>query len=401
MATRPPGFPPSSGRCLFVTDRRTGVRFLFDTGAEVSVLPTSRQDRTEHHSPSSPSLTAVNGSSTKTYGQRCINIDLGLRRYFSWLFLIADVSHTILGADFLSQFSLQVDLRRCRLVDTVTSLSVNAFFSTAPAEFIYVTIAAFSDPFDLLSKYPTLIRPPDYHRPVHHPVVHRIETSGQPVHSRARRLPQDRLQIAKDEFHHMLNLGIVKLSTSNWSSPLHMIPQPNGDWRPCGDYRGLNAHTTADRYPNPISRISGPHSTVHGFFPKSTWCVLTTSYRSTPTISRRLQSPPRSASSSILECRSACETLPNHFNVLWTVFFMTFRSCSCTSKTSSSPAKMKPNIAIIWRPYSSDLQKTASPSMLPSVCSQLTHWISSATTFPLPESDRWQRRSPTSESSRS
>ena len=129
--------------------------------------------------------------------------------------------------------------------------------------------------------------------------------------------------------------------------------------------------------------------------------MLTTSYRSTPTTSRRLQSPPRSASLSSLECRSACETLPNHFYVLWTVFSVTFRSCSCTSMTSSSPAKMKPNIDVIWRPYSTDLQKTASPSTLPSACSQLTHWISSATTFPLPEFDRWQRRSPTSESSRS
>ena len=48
------------------------------------------------------------------------------------VFLIADVSHAILGADFWSQFSLQVDLRRRRLVDTVTSLSVNAFFDSLP-----------------------------------------------------------------------------------------------------------------------------------------------------------------------------------------------------------------------------------------------------------------------------
>ena len=156
MATRPPGLPPSSGRRLFVTDRRMGVRFLVDTGAEVSVLPTSRQDRTRHHSPSSPPLTAVNGSSIKTFGQRCMNIDLGLRRSFSWLFIVADVSHAILGADFLTNFSLQVDLRHRRLVDTVTSLSVNAFFSAAPAEHVSVAVAVFSDPFDLLSKFPTL-----------------------------------------------------------------------------------------------------------------------------------------------------------------------------------------------------------------------------------------------------
>ena len=40
MATSTPGLPPS--RLFFVTDRCSGLRFLVDTGAEVSVLPVSR-----------------------------------------------------------------------------------------------------------------------------------------------------------------------------------------------------------------------------------------------------------------------------------------------------------------------------------------------------------------------
>ena len=91
---------PSSRLC--VIDRKSRYRFLIDTGANISVIP-----RTNKASISNQyKLYAANGSEIKTYGEKTLILDLGLRRQYRWTFVIADVKQPILGADFLEKHNL-------------------------------------------------------------------------------------------------------------------------------------------------------------------------------------------------------------------------------------------------------------------------------------------------------
>ena len=60
----------------------------------------------------------------------------------------------------------------------------------------------------------------------------------------------------------MERLNIIRRSSSQWSSPLHMVKKSNGAWRPCGDFRRLNDSTIDDRYPLP--HIQDVNSRLHG-----------------------------------------------------------------------------------------------------------------------------------------
>ena len=85
-----------------------------DTGAEVSVLPTSSHERFFNNP--GPALVAANGSSIKTYDKRTVTIELPVGR-LQWTFVLANVSKPLLGADFLTANFLLVDMQHYRLVN--------------------------------------------------------------------------------------------------------------------------------------------------------------------------------------------------------------------------------------------------------------------------------------------
>lgn len=243
---------------LFLTDNKTGLRFLVDSGADVSIVPPRDCDRIDD----SFKLFAANGTAIPTYGIRTLTLDLGLRRQFQWPFVIAKVNKGILGADFLNEFNLCVDIRNKQLTDGVTKLRSKGEVMSISDKEVISTVNKHMQFADLFSSYPEITSPNLVPSKISHNIEHHINTQGSPVYSRSRPLAPDRLQQAKQEFQFMLEHGIIRPSQSEWASPLHLVNKKDGSLRPCGDYRRLNERTIPDRYP--IPRIEDFHHILDG-----------------------------------------------------------------------------------------------------------------------------------------
>ncbi|BHF68255.1 hypothetical protein SprV_0301128800 [Sparganum proliferum] len=177
-ANLPEDFNP--GRTFYVRDTRSFRRFLADTEAQISVIPPKPADL--RCSIPALFLQAVNTSLITTFGTCSLSLVIGLRRLFTWVFVVADITCAILCADFLSAFDLLVDCRQSRLPDKTTNLTVRGVSSSDASNQLAVMDPELENPFQsFLTKYPGLTRPNFIASIPPHEVVHHIRTTGPPM----------------------------------------------------------------------------------------------------------------------------------------------------------------------------------------------------------------------------
>lgn len=250
--------PHCSGPTFAVAARvfSKNVRFLIDTGAEVSALPPSFQ---QYAFPVDVHLVAANGTPIRNYGAVAADIHFPkMRRCYTAKFVVADVRVPILGADFFERHKLLIDVANQRLVDNETQLTVNLVNSNDTPIVINLVEAADPQLLKVLQEHTSVF---DISAPRPLPTIEfSIENTEIPKASKSYRFSPDKVAAAKTEIENEIKLGRMVRSSSEYAAPFFPVRKPDNSWRFVADYSALNNVTRKDQYMPPriddlLSRI--------------------------------------------------------------------------------------------------------------------------------------------------
>ncbi|XP_066956221.1 uncharacterized protein [Macrobrachium rosenbergii] len=188
---------------FFIMDRRLNTEFLADKGACRSFVPASPHERLNPTPPTNIHVSTASGEPLKIYRRQTMKLSFSAKQY-SWMFIMADVTLALLGADFLKEHNLLVDVASEQLIPKTAPTS-------SPQQRIQqtVSITSATPPLEircLLQEFPEAFKDDLQHdltKPAKHNVQHHIVTEGPPVHTCLRCLAPEKLAHTKQIFKEM------------------------------------------------------------------------------------------------------------------------------------------------------------------------------------------------------
>ena len=104
----------------------------------------------------------------------------------------------------------------------------------------------------VLTKFSSTFSRDDWDLGLTHLTEHSINTGdAAPVKQRPRRVPMAYAEDERKAIDELLQMGVIRKSTSPWASPIVLVRKKSGAVRPCVDYRKLNELVKPDGFPLP------------------------------------------------------------------------------------------------------------------------------------------------------
>ena len=192
---------------------------------------------------SAPALSGPSGEPLDAIGKTVLNLPHFLE-YQEFVVIKNLNREMILGMDFMERGQGKLDLG----TREVTVFGKRVILGRSALQLGQIMHVSSAHKRDFPSVFPTEQAPLGYCSvdPI------RIKTHGPPIKQRAYRVPLRKAQIIEEEVEKMLKLGVIRPSSSPWSSPVTLVPKKTGETRFCVDYKKLNAVTEKDSFPLPL-----------------------------------------------------------------------------------------------------------------------------------------------------
>ena len=275
---------------LSVSFRNLKLRFLIDTGSDVSIISESITSPLKmKFEPTSMRVSTLSGDSLRIFGITRLNFKINDVSY-SWRFQISEFPNTmaidgILGWDFLQTYSevllkcVDLPLTPCEV--STTNLADVA--SSSKSEKYGQDDLNFDDSTNLLAPLPgadEVVLPKEIDTNFYDLVAQycdlftsKIKTSklgefdiklstSTPVKVPPRRVPLHFIDKVTDMLKDYEEQGIIRRSQSPYCAPVVLVPKKTGDIRFACDYRRLNAVTIKDS--GPISTFEEVRDNLQG-----------------------------------------------------------------------------------------------------------------------------------------